>query len=658
MNERPAAPFNHLHAETVPRAAAFAPAVLRSTDWPPTQLPGADRDERDGSADARPPSRCWHSAGRPRLVSAIPPRRRRVYRAITLAWLVSVAVFWHWWLQPGHATGDGRYALITALLLWIYFLQGFFLVISQRAVRSAEPDPEPDRFRVAMIVTKTPVEPFAVVRRTLEAMLAQDHPHDTWLADEDPSPETLAWCAANGVRVSTRKGREDYHRTSWPRRTRCKEGNLAFFYDHWGYDDYDIVVQMDADHVPQPGYLREMLRPFADPGVGYVSAPSINGANAAASWAARTRLHAEGPFHGALQAGYSNGLAPMCIGSHYAVRTAALRAVGGLGPELAEDHSTTEILNAGGWRGVHALDAIAIGDGPASVADMATQEFQWSRSLVTLLLTLTPRLFADLPKRLRAQFLFCQLLYPMIGIMMLAFYLLPIAAVVFDLRYANVTYPAFLAHALAPIVVIAVLAILLRRDGLFRPRNAPILSWEKVLFVLLQWPWVLWGCLTALRDRLTGRFVDFRITPKGAAARDRLPPLILAVYGGLALGAILPVLVAGRLEQGGGFALLALLTGAFYSATVIVIVVSHMARRGLPAVMREPATVMHLAVPAALVAALFLGLNARGLEGLHVLTIGLEPLQVVRVEAPVSGAGSDATGQRFYRFNLEWRQRP
>ena len=168
--------------------------------------------------------------------------------------------------------------------------------------------------------------------------------------------------------ISTRKGREDYHRLTWPRRTRCKEGNLAFFYDHYGYDNYDIVCQLDADHAPSPGYLREMLRPFADPGVGYVSAPSICDKNAATSWAARGRLYAEASLHGAIQAGYAAGGACLCIGSHYAVRTTALREIGGLGPELAEDHSTTLMFNAAGWRGVHAVDAIAHGDGPNTFA--------------------------------------------------------------------------------------------------------------------------------------------------------------------------------------------------------------------------------------------------------------------------------------------------
>src|SRR6516164_3131299 len=39
-------------------------------------------------------------------------------------------------------------------------------------------------------------------------------------------------------------------------------------------------------------------------------------------------------LHGGLQVGYNGSLAPLCFGSHYALRTKALRAIGGLGPGI------------------------------------------------------------------------------------------------------------------------------------------------------------------------------------------------------------------------------------------------------------------------------------------------------------------------------------
>lgn len=600
----------------------------------------------------------------PWLIPLLSPAEQRWQQFLTALWIAAALWFWVWWLNPAHVDTEAgwvgwlKFGIVTLVIGWITFLQAFFLTFALRAVRSAAPDPALMRLRVAMIVTKTPSEPFDIVRRTLEAMLAQDIPHDTWLADEDPSPETLAWCRDHGVHVSTRKGVAAYHRKTWPRRTRCKEGNLAYFYDHWGYERYDVVCQLDADHVPQPGYLREMLRPFADPEVGYVSAPSICASNANDNWAARTRLHTEGGFHGILQAGYSNGFAPMCIGSHYAVRTRALKAVGGLGPELAEDHSTTMILNAGGWKGVHAINAIAIGDGPATVADMVTQEFQWSRSLVTLLLQHTPRYLPKLPPRLRAQFLFCQLLYPLIALTFCTMYLLPVIAVLFDVRYSLVTYPDYFAHLLPVILVMLVIAWSLHGMGHFRPVDASVLSWERILFLGLQWPWVLWGCVMAVRDTVTGRFVDFRITPKGEASRGRLPGRVLLVYTGLALGCLLPVLFGPPLTEAKGFYLLTLLSGVLYVSVVLVTLWHHLSENGWSYLGTWRDAGLQLGVSVLLVGLTYNAFATRSAEGAYGLTRGLDHVELVQLQTRVAGAGSGRAGLADYTFTFEWIRPP
>ncbi len=184
-----------------------------------------------------------------------------------------------------------------------------------------------------------------------------------------------------GVHECPRSARRTIDRASWPRRSKSKEGNLAYFYDTVGYRDYDVVVQLDCDHVPNSSYLAAMVRPFAAAKVGYTCAPSICDSNAEMGWTVRGRLYREATLHGPMQAGANDGYAPVCIGSHYAVRTTALQGVGGLGPELAEDYSTTLWLQSGGWAGVSVLDAEAHGAGPVSVDELLTQESQWARSL-------------------------------------------------------------------------------------------------------------------------------------------------------------------------------------------------------------------------------------------------------------------------------------
>src|ERR1044071_10435282 len=87
---------------------------------------------------------------------------------------------------------------------------------------------------------------------------------------------------------------------------------------------------------------------------------------------------------------------------------------------------------------------------PATFADLAIQEFQWSRSLMTIFLQHTPRYLARLPVRLRMQFVFCQLWYPLFAGSMLLKFLVPIIALIDDRNMVGVTYPEFVVRFLGP----------------------------------------------------------------------------------------------------------------------------------------------------------------------------------------------------------------
>jgi len=590
----------------------------------------------------------------PLLTPIFTGRKRVEYVVGIVLWALALAYFWQWWLisaTPNHLAG---YILVTALLAWITILPLYFITIFFHAARPTSPLRIPAGSRVAMVVTKAPSEPFEVVAETLRAMLAQDVPHDTWLADEDPSPATLAWCREHGVYVSTRRGRADYHRQSWPRRTRCKEGNLAFFYDHYGYERYDFVSQLDADHVPEPGYLFNILRPFADPAVGYVSAPSICDRNAHESWSARGRLYVEASMHGSLQAGYNGGFAPVCIGSHYAVRTAALKEIGGLGPELAEDHSTTLFMNAHGWRGVHALDAIAHGDGPRTFADLVTQEFQWSRSLVMILLQYTPKLIGRLPLRLKIQFLFSQLWYPLYAFFLALTFVLPIAILAYGDNFASVTYPAFLMHFMPQSLVILALAFWWRSSETFRPVDGRIFSWEAMLFLLARWPWVLAGTFAAFRDWLTGSFVDFRVTPKGSSEVDPVPLRVIAPYALISGVSILPVLVVSGADQTRGFFIFAIINACFYLFLMAMIVIQHTRENQVRMTNRLYRPAMACSFTA-LVALTGFTTAERGRDGIEALSWGTKSFTLFDDRFSVAGAGRGGRDVHRTVFNPRWR---
>jgi cellulose synthase/poly-beta-1,6-N-acetylglucosamine synthase-like glycosyltransferase len=511
------------------------------------------------------------------FASALRPRHRVMIALLSLCWLACLADFWAWWLEPEHrAASPFGLALNSAVLAYVSCFPVFFVLASNR-LRKVNPAVSIPLLRVAFVVTRAPSEPWEMAQSTLSAMLAQDFPfdYDVWLCDEQPTEEIFDWCVSHGAKLSTRSGIQRYHRETWPRRTRCKEGNLAFFYDRWGYHYYDVVAQLDCDHKPSPTYLAEMLRPFSDPAIGYVAAPSVCDANAAGSWSARGRLHKEATFHGPLQLGHSDGLAPACIGSHYAVRTRALRDIGGLGPDLAEDFSTTFLLNAAGWHGAFAIDAEAHGEGPNTFAAMLVQEFQWSRSLTTVLLGLVPRYLQILPWRLRMRFLYATLFYVLVASTTFIGVMLAPAAAVTGMPWIKVNYLTFLLHWWSISACLWLITLLLRRRGMLRPPDAPLVSWENWLYALSRWPYIAWGVCAAVLHRLRPRQLTFKVTPKVAGELEPLAARIMMPYFVISLVSSSGAIVGELFTNAVGYVFLSLFGAATYALVATVVPVLH-----------------------------------------------------------------------------------
>jgi len=533
------------------------------------------------------PSRQERTSGGSIFVTSLKATDRLLVGALSVGWLVCFIAFWFWWLEPAHRVGTVGFIMNSAVLLYLTATPGYFIV-AVTYLRHVDPTIAVPTLRIAFVVTKAPSESWSTARNTLTAMLAQDCPvaYDVWLCDEAPDDEVRAWCEEHGVRLSTRFGLPEYHRDAWPRRTKCKEGNLAYFYDHWGYRDYDVVAQLDCDHVPAPSYLSAMVRPFTDPAVGYVAAPSVCDMNAANSWSARGRLYREAAWHGPIQLGHNLGLAPMCIGSHYAVRTAALSEIGGLGPELAEDFSTTFLLNSAGWQGCFAIDASARGDGPLTFADMLTQEFQWSRSLTTLMFDLFPPHLRRMSLGLKLRFVYALCFYPLLMVSTAIGLALPMIAAVTGSPWIRVNYVAFLAHMGSLAIWMILLVLLFRRRGMMRPQSVPLISWENWLFTFTRWPYVAIGVLYAVSQRIRPRQLTFRVTPKAGSGVQPLPARLLAPYAVIAAMLSLAALTGEQLTRTVGYVLLCILGAACYSVIGLAVPLLHVreARRafGLP----------------------------------------------------------------------------
>lgn len=456
---------------------------------------------------------------------------RLILRLLCLSWFAALIVFLHWWFNIAHIGTIGGFILTSLLILWTVILQGYCFFFVFRMKRPHPDNPLPDNKRVAMIITKTPHEPLSIAKKTLLGMIAQKYPHDTWVADEDPTPEALAWYENHNIKISCRKENPYYHQDTWPRRKKTKEGNLAYFHDNFGYHIYDFVVQMDVDHIPEPEYLEHMLRPFSDPKIGYVAAASVCDNNSASSWAARARAYSESVFHGPIQSGANDKWVPICIGSHYAIRTEALKEIGGLGPELAEDYSTTLLMNAHGWKGVWTYAAEAHGNGPESFADIMIQDYQWSRSLVTLFLSFYFKFWFRLSWRQRLQYTFTMLWYPMNALRWFIALFLPLQALSTGKAPVDVSFIEFIIYASLPLCFSLLTCLYLKTKGYLRPWDVKLASWENTLFELARWPWVLLASIDAVVSLVVVKKAPVNlVTPKDKSTSQNLTMEILLPY--------------------------------------------------------------------------------------------------------------------------------
>jgi cellulose synthase (UDP-forming) len=112
-------------------------------------------------------------------------------------------------------------------------------------------------------------EPIEMVLATLGAMkrIRHDGVMDVWLLDEGNDPEVKRRCEAMGVKHFSRKGIERWNQPTGEFKSKTKHGNHNSWREHLAAD-YDVVAQMDPDHVPFPHFLERTLGYFSDPDTG------------------------------------------------------------------------------------------------------------------------------------------------------------------------------------------------------------------------------------------------------------------------------------------------------------------------------------------------------------------------------------------------------
>jgi cellulose synthase (UDP-forming) len=484
-------------------------------------------------------------------VPAMSRRQRAVYWALTGLWVLVLWRFWSWWLQPSHRGALGLYIVATVAMGYLStILPCFYWFFVGRMRRPVHMEPSPGR-RVAMMTLCVPShETLDVIACQLETLGRVRYPHDCWVLDEGGSPEVRAIAEEFGVHYFTRKDVPRWNQSGPPFQAKTKAGNVNAWLDHIQSEgiDYDVFVQLDIDHRPEPEYLERTLGYFDDPEVAWVQAPSV--ANNLDSWTARGLAEQDLVLQGPLQMGfYGHSRTPFIIGSHTTYRMSAIREIGGFQPTRAEDHLDTVVLAANGYSGVYVPEIIASGEGPSDLGTYMGQQFAWAYSMVQIFFSHTPRLLRRYSLRQAFQFLMAQSWYTLWSVSLALLWALPIVSLLSDRSIANVALSQFLTYSAAVTLASTLMWWWSRRW--FQPQGIG-LTWRGLLLEIARWPIVLWAVINVV----VGIRRSYMITPKGAqtgapASGARLYGLHLVLVAiGLIAVTVFRVTVTGAPSEG------------------------------------------------------------------------------------------------------------
>jgi cellulose synthase (UDP-forming) len=199
------------------------------------------------------------------------------------------------------------------------------------------------------------------------------YPHLTWVLDDGRRPEVRDLADRFGARYITR-----------PTNEHAKAGNInnALTYTHG-----QLVLILDADHVPQPDILDATVGYFDDPSVALVQTPHDFG-NHDSFQHFETGRHDQSMFFEVIMPGKDRHDGAYWCGSAAVILRHALEGIGGIATEtVAEDFHTTIRLHGQGWHTRYHDETLVQGLAPHDLASFLLQRDRWARGNLSVLKT-------------------------------------------------------------------------------------------------------------------------------------------------------------------------------------------------------------------------------------------------------------------------------
>jgi hypothetical protein len=438
-----------------------------------------------------------------------------VFVALSVLRLAALAWFLVHWLTPAGWWHAEKPMFLSATLLLVIGLGGNQLRWASLTLMKRPVPMEPRKgLRVAAVTTCVPdLEPPEILSPTLEALVSLDYPHDTWLLDEGDSEALRDLCRSLGVRHFSRQGMPFYQAASGAFASRSKHGNYNAWLQEIGFENYDILIAFDPDHVPVPEYASSVLGFFEGPQVAYVQAPQVY-RNQSASLVARGAAEETYAYYSATEmASYGVGQTVL-TGSHNVHRLSALREFGGFPDHAAEDLLQTVYYRMRGWQGVYIPRVLATGLAPEEWSEYLTQQIRWARSVLDIKVRHLPATSGSLSRESLIELLqgFGYLQDGLLAAGLLLWLLLLLAAGTGQKTYEHLASPS-----LAVLVAVLFVSDLFRQRFYLQPDVEAGIHWRAGLLRVAKWPFV-WKAFWLV---ILNKPFSYVVTPKGKSSDTR-----------------------------------------------------------------------------------------------------------------------------------------
>ena len=406
---------------------------------------------------------------------------------------------------------------------------GWFLLPQMRRPRPLKARPG---LKVGVVTTIVPdIEPLFLLEKTLEALVALDYPHETWVLDEGDDERVKELCLKQGAFHFSRRHQPQYQTESGPFRKATKYGNYNAWLHEIGFERYEFVTAFDPDHVPEKKFLSQVLGYFEVPTIGYVQAPQVY-SNQEVSFIARGAAEESYEFYSSIQmATYGLGY-PIIVGCHHTHRVSALREVGGFPSHDADDLLLTLLYRNQGWEGVYVPEVLARGLAPAEWYTYLNQQRRWARSLLDIKLKIAPTMVYNLSLASRAMHVLHGFRYMHKSFLIpVAFLLIAVILVAGEMPKVLNTETVMTGGLL--LVILHLCERYRQRFYLDRKRGRG-LHWRAGLLQFAKWPYLIMAFFDVMFDRRFPYLITSKIPGASGASLALWPHIPILILIGLA----------------------------------------------------------------------------------------------------------------------------